>query len=138
MSKQRSVRDMQRGQAKFKAQSANRANAAKAKAVSSKTKLPLKRPASVGKATVGAPIGRPKVKLPLKRPASVGKAVVGAPIGRPAARKQGSVKSMQAKQAKFKAQSASRKRATAINANNTNTAKSKKRFTMTKPVSRNR
>ena len=114
MSKQRSVRDMQRGQAKFKAQSANRANAAKAKAVSSKTKLPLKRPASVGKATVGAPIGRP------------------------AARKQGSVKSMQAKQAKFKAQSASRKRATAINANNTNTAKSKKRFTMTKPVSRNR
>lgn len=52
--------------------------------------------------------------------------------------KQRSVRDMQRGQAKFKAQSAARKRATAINTNNTNTAKSKKRFTMTKPVSRNR
>jgi len=105
---------MQRGQAKFKAQSANRANAAKAK------------------------VARPKVSLATKAKASSGRVVAGAPLGRPAVRKQGSVKAMQAKQAKFRAQSASRKRATAINTNNTNTAKSKKRFTMTKPVSRNR
>ena len=113
MSKQRSVRDMQRGQAKFKAQSANRANAAKAKAVSSKVKLPLKRPASVGKATVGAPIGRPKVKLPLKRATSTG-SVVGKPIGRKPTstgrvvgavkqlNKQGSVRAMQARQRRLR------------------------------------
>lgn len=87
MSKQRSVKSMQRGQAKFKAQSANRANAAKGKAV------------------------RPKAKLAATKPASSGRVV------RPTVKKQGSVKSMQAKQAKLG---------------------SKKRFTMTKPVSRNR